>query len=589
MKNALSVVIVSLFCATTIMAQENIEYLKSFSKVYGYVKYFHPSSEGVLLDWNKFSAYGADQILKCDSQEEVITRLNEMFGAIGPGIDFSSTSHEYDLNQITPDDESGYQFTFWQHLGVAKDIPPNPWNVYNSVLVNQPMIVDSVEILADTIFSEIPPFPYIIEEQVGESIYCQIPTTLYVKDGNSYPRVPQIQTLVDLVESIDTDPALLSVRLGNVINIYNVIQHYYPYFDVVDVDWERELEIALSRSLEDVSADDHLITLQKFTAPLKDGHIWIWQGRSPYKYYPPIHWDWVQDSLVITEVLEEGIGINVGDVVTHVNGMSAEDYFKEVYSLLSYGSVGFRNFRAKSTSLSGEENTKIELIVANKPVTLIRNRSINHFGYEKINIQKNLYKKIGDDIVYLNLDRITNDTIEKILPLLVEAKGIICDFRGESYQVARLLSHFVKEDVETAPHMYIPHIIYPNQEKVEGFWEGNSGIEMREPYLGDKKVVYLVNGRTKSAAESYMQLVVEYDMATVIGQPTAGVTGNINPFKVLGDYTVWWTGMKVTQIDGSQFHCVGIKPDIVVEKTIQGVREGRDEFLEKAIEVVSRE
>ncbi len=82
-----------------------------------------------------------------------------------------------------------------------------------------------------------------------------------------------------------------------------------------------------------------------------------------------------------------------------------------------------------------------------------------------------------------------------------------------------------------------------------------------------------------------MGFIEGYHLATIIGQPTAGTNGNINPFRLFGGYTISWTGMKVIKHDGSQQHGVGILPDIYVQKSIKGVREGRDEFLEKAIEV----
>lgn len=45
--------------------------------------------------------------------------------------------------------------------------------------------------------------------------------------------------------------------------------------------------------------------------------------------------------------------------------------------------------------------------------------------------------------------------------------------------------------------------------------------------------------------------------------------------------------MKVFKHDGSPLHGVGILPDVYVQKTIQGIRENRDEFLEKAIELAT--
>jgi hypothetical protein len=46
--------------------------------------------------------------------------------------------------------------------------------------------------------------------------------------------------------------------------------------------------------------------------------------------------------------------------------------------------------------------------------------------------------------------------------------------------------------------------------------------------------------------------------------------------------------MQVLKHDGSTHHGVGIHPTVPVSRTLKGVTAGRDEFLEKAIEVVDR-
>ena len=56
-----------------------------------------------------------------------------------------------------------------------------------------------------------------------------------------------------------------------------------------------------------------------------------------------------------------------------------------------------------------------------------------------------------------------------------------------------------------------------------------------------------------------------------------------------GGFSFPWTGMKVVKLDGSQHHLIGVRPTVSVKRTIQGVREGRDELLEKALEIVDSE
>ena len=96
----------------------------------------------------------------------------------------------------------------------------------------------------------------------------------------------------------------------------------------------------------------------------------------------------------------------------------------------------------------------------------------------------------------------------------------------------------------------------------------------------------IIDGRAISYAESCMGIIEHYELGEIVGGPTAGTNGNINPCELPGGYRIIWTGMKVLKHDGSQHHGIGILPTIPVSRTIKGVTEGRDELLERAIEAV---
>ena len=57
----------------------------------------------------------------------------------------------------------------------------------------------------------------------------------------------------------------------------------------------------------------------------------------------------------------------------------------------------------------------------------------------------------------------------------------------------------------------------------------------------------------------------------------------MNAFKVPSGMTVMFTGMRVTRHDGSPFHPVGVVPRIPVEPTVEGIRAGRDDVLDRAL------
>ena len=94
-------------------------------------------------------------------------------------------------------------------------------------------------------------------------------------------------------------------------------------------------------------------------------------------------------------------------------------------------------------------------------------------------------------------------------------------------------------------------------------------------------MAYLTDGRAVSFAETYMGIIENYRLAEIVGSPTAGTNGNINPFSVPGGYTISWTGMKVLRQDGTRHHGIGIQPDVPCSRTIAGVAAGRDEQLEQ--------
>ena len=49
-----------------------------------------------------------------------------------------------------------------------------------------------------------------------------------------------------------------------------------------------------------------------------------------------------------------------------------------------------------------------------------------------------------------------------------------------------------------------------------------------------------------------------------------------------------WTGMDVRKHDGSRFYGTGFVPDYPVSRTLRAVKDGRDEYLEKAIEIIEQ-
>ncbi len=481
---------------------------------------------------------------------------------------------------------SDYKINNWYFEGIGYSClltNTDPYKGNKSAVLEYSGIIEEEK--GEKLFDNQPSFGHIIEKEVGAGIYLQIPLVLYSNDKGTYPKSDSLslKKLKDNLKEVPQETSDLSVRLGNVINTYNVFQHFYPYFDVVDVNWNNELEKALERSFKDSIPKDHLITLQKFTSPLNDGHIVVSYNRNSEWATPPITWEWIDDKLLITNVLNDTIPLNVGDIVTEINGENAMHYFEEVKSRISAGTKGLLNSQAEALSLRGEHDSKLNIKVNNKNIKLLR----NNYPYGSSRGRQSDYEKINDSVFYLNLNSIPMEEIEKLIPELEKSKSIICDLRFYPRGNHSFISYLLKEKDTTKSWMQIPQHIYPDREKLT-YQNSNWLLPSKKPYLGDKQIIFITKGTAISYAESYMGFIRGYKLATIIGQPTAGTNGNINRFKLSEGFSIRWTGMKVLKHDGSQLHGIGFLPDVYVKPTIEGLKAAKDEFLEKAIELTEK-
>jgi len=107
---------------------QKIQNLRAFAKLYGYVKYFHPSDEASSIDWDKFAIYGVKQVKDSKDSKELKNALEGLFLPIGPTIQiYTSDQKPEDPMKHVPDDTSGLKIVAWQHEGVGLLMGPEPY------------------------------------------------------------------------------------------------------------------------------------------------------------------------------------------------------------------------------------------------------------------------------------------------------------------------------------------------------------------------------------------------------------------------------------------------------------------------------
>ena len=97
------------------------------------------------------------------------------------------------------------------------------------------------------------------------------------------------------------------------------------------------------------------------------------------------------------------------------------------------------------------------------------------------------------------------------------------------------------------------------------------------------KIVILVDEVSISQAEYTTMALRAGPNAIVVGSTTAGADGNVSRIPLPGGMSTMISGIGVFYPDKRPTQRVGITPDIEIRPTVEGIRQGRDEVLERAI------
>jgi C-terminal processing protease CtpA/Prc len=103
-----------------------------------------------------------------------------------------------------------------------------------------------------------------------------------------------------------------------------------------------------------------------------------------------------------------------------------------------------------------------------------------------------------------------------------------------------------------------------------------------------KPVSVLIGPQTGSAAEDFCAAFAAMKRGVLVGEPTAGTTGQPLVYGLPGGGSGIVCTMHVLAPDGSEFVGVGIQPQIAAPTRIEDLRRGRDAVLEAAVGELER-
>jgi C-terminal processing protease CtpA/Prc len=383
-------------------------------------------------------------------------------------------------------------------------------------------------------------------------------------------------------------------RVLSLFRYWNMIHYFFPYKYAIGEDWNKVLPEFLPKFVEGNDSLKYRLAELELITRIHDTHAGFYSSIVEEhwgNFISPAQVKFIEDKAVVTGFYDEEksaeSGLMIGDVILKVGQKNVEDIVKdyEPYSPASNRTVQLREIsrfllRAKQETV--EVTVQREGKTIDLKIPLVNNSSVNQYK-EFSGVTDTCFKFIGKDIAYFNLGKIKAKYLKTLMKNSEGTKGMIIDLRNypSDFMVYEMDKYLLPKQTEfakfttgdpTYPGVFYMSAPVKNGRKNDDFYKG--------------KIVILVNELTQSQAEYTTMALRTAPNATVVGSTTAGADGNISQIILPGGSRTIISGIGVFYPNGEPTQRVGIIPDIEVKPTLKGIKEGKDEVLEKAIELI---
>ncbi|MEP0263450.1 S41 family peptidase [Dokdonia sp.] len=389
-------------------------------------------------------------------------------------------------------------------------------------------------------------------------------------------------------------------RLLSLYRYWNMIHYYFPYKDVIDKDWDVVLKEYIPRFIEAKNELEYEIAALQIIGDIKDTHANLWGGDDQWEEtkgskYPPVHTRFIENKLVIVDFynpeMKPSLGLELGDVITAVNDVATLKITEDKIPYYPASNQAARMRDISSEILRGDGDfLDITVLRTGKEIKvkmpLFERKDLDIYSwYRTPEDTVKSYKMLANNIGYITLANITRDDPKEIAKEFVNCKGIIIDIRNyPSAFMPFALGQFIAPKGTEFVKFTKANYENPGEFIMGTTLKIGAGNIAKEKFQG--KTVILVNELSQSQAEYTAMAFKAAPNSTVIGSTTAGADGNVSIIFLPGGLRTMISGIGIFYPDGSPTQRVGILPDIEVKPTIQGIKEGRDELIEKAIEII---
>lgn len=538
-----------MICGNNLFSQKKLsetEKLESVAKVWGFLKYYHPEIADGKYNWDEELFTILPEVKSCDNREqlsELYIQWIDKFGKIKK-CKKCQQSKEYDY--------------FNKNFNLE-------WIKNENLFIKE--LSDKLKFIE-------------INRQQGKKHYVTVASK----------RIGNIE-ITNEIEYKDFDWQNENLRLLTLFRYWNIIEYFFPYKYQTDTNWDKVLQEMIPKFLNPKSDLDFHLAMLELIVKVDDSHAGFVTDKTNTffgYYWIPANFKLINGKAIITGFYNDSLAkkddLRVGDIITSVNNQKVGEIFNQNKKYINGSNISRKKANSYYSIFNGSsDSVEIEFIRNGKTQTkTVRRYKFKEFNYKWQN-EKEKFKILDGNIGYVNMGTIKIKEVPDIMDSLMNTKAIIFDIRnypkGTLYSLSKYLTSAQREFFKVT----IPDLNYPGK----FIWrEGGWGAYNRELiYKG--KVILLVNEKSQSHAEFTVMCLQTGDKVTTIGSQTSGADGNVSRFEMVGGYKTMISGIGIFYPDKTETQRKGVKVDIEIKPTIQGIINGKDEVLEKAIEYIN--
>jgi len=536
-----------LLAGTTLAAAElsETERLAGLCRVWGFLKYYHNNVSGGQLDWNK--------------------EILEMIPGVKAARDPDAFQHQ--LLQLIR--KAGYG-KIAKFTAPPADLVNIEWNWLDNSVFLTPLIAAVLKDIRDG----------------HDGALCEYYSAVYQTGNLEFLKDKEIETLTWEQED---------VRLLTLFCYWNTIEYFFPYKNLMDDSWDEILRAFIPRFQAASRELDFHLLVEELGARINDSHGRVTSSvLNDFRYgthRAGFEVSFVEGRTVVILVypmLLAGADIRPGDVITHVDGRSTAVIREAIRPYIPASNEPTLQRNINSHLFAGRSPIMTLTIERDGPPMTLSVPRVTYADYnsEYAATQNAIvaFKILDGNIGYINMGVLEPEQISPAIALLKNTTAIVFDVRNYPRGTIWAINEYLNENAKSWAKFHYPLIDAPGYFGAKWIQTGPSHANP-DYYKG--RIVILADERTQSQAEYTCMALQATGRSTLIGSQTAGADGNVSIIYLPGKIRAAFTGLGVYYPEGRQTQRIGIVPDIEIRPTIAGLRAGRDEVLERALQFIA--